>query len=114
MRNSANVRTTVRTGSTPLLSNSRSSSRSPAVSFKTRAAFAIPKYGPRLLSVRVIYAVEVLVLSSSDGEEMALRAENQPIADQRGRGERHFLQVVRIQQLVFLAGTNHEGLALLV
>src|SRR5262249_53235462 len=50
----------------------------------------------------------------SDGVEVILGAENQPIANQGRRCQSHFVQVVRIQQLVFLAGTNHKCFALLV
>ena len=45
---------------------------------------------------------------------MILGAKDQPVANESGRGESHFFEVVGIEQFVFIAGANDVGFALFV
>src|SRR5262249_12321361 len=53
-------------------------------------------------------------LIASNRVELRFSAEQQTVADDRRSGLRHFAKVVGFEQLVFLPGSNHEGLPFLI
>src|ERR1700720_4544620 len=74
---------------------------------RIQATRSRPAHSPPRLTSLVVRLV-------ADGVEVILGAQDQAIANEGGSGEGHFVEVVGIEQFVFIAGADHERLAFLV